>query len=137
MDNASHALLIAGGILLGILTLSLFVAMFANLSTMQNAREAKKDIQRLAEWNRTWEVYDKQYLYGSDVLTVINKALESNDYPVEIRLNNTTVVRDYKLFNSSIRDSLKNSMKTRIYTCTEMLRNEEGRINLISFEFVE
>lgn len=139
MENASHALLIAGGILLGILTLSLFVAMFSNLSIMQNAKEEKIDAKRLAEWNATWEVYDKEYLYGSDVLTVINKALETNDYYVDVILiGEGSVVENGKLINNAARENLKGAMKTRIYTCDDIGRDDEsGRVNKITFRFVE
>ena len=37
MDNAAQALLIAGGILLGILTITMLVYMFSNISNMGNA----------------------------------------------------------------------------------------------------
>lgn len=138
MDNASHALLIAGGILLGILTLTLFVAMFSNLSVMQNAKAEKNEAKKLKEWNTTWEVYNKQYLYGSDVLTVINKALESNDYSVEIIVDGVTVVKDCQLINSAIRETLKGYMKTRIYTCVDIGRDENaGRVDKMSFALVE
>lgn len=44
MDNATEALLIAGGILLGILTITALVYMFNNLSIMGNAQEKEKKL---------------------------------------------------------------------------------------------
>ncbi len=93
MENASKALLIAGGILLGMLTLGLLATMFNNISTMQNAKADKKITEEIAAWNSEWEAYNKSYLYGTEVLTVINKAqqnnYEDNLYKVKIEVINT------------------------------------------------
>lgn len=78
MDNATEALLIAGGILLGILTITALVYMFNNLSIMGNAQEKREETKRLAEWNSEWEAYNKMQLRGAEVLTVVNKAKQNN-----------------------------------------------------------
>ena len=131
MDNASQALLIAGGILIAILVISLFPVLFNNMAKMQNAEADVKEAKRLADWNESWEVYNKDYLYGTDILTVINKAIEDNTYTVEIVLNNTTVVQDGKLLNPETKITIR---KTGIYKCEGMERNNEnGRINKIIF----
>ena len=78
MDNAAQALLIAGGILLGILTITMLVYMFSNISNMGNAQNLKQEAERLAAWNNEWEAYNKRLLYGTEVLTVINKAEQNN-----------------------------------------------------------
>ena len=78
MENASEALLIAGGILLGILTITLLVYMFGNLSNMESADMARVEQERLNAWNAEWEAYNKRLLYGTEVLTVIKKAEQKN-----------------------------------------------------------
>lgn len=104
MEDASKALLMAGGILLAMLTLGLLVAMFNNISTMQNANADTEEARELAAWNAQWEAYNKPLLHGTEILTVINKAeqnntddslykvtvkVENNDHS-RIELNNTT-----------------------------------------------
>lgn len=78
MENASQALLIAGGVLLGILTVSLLVYMFSTISTVGNASAMQEENKKLVEWNAEWEAYNKRFLYGTEVLTVINKAEQNN-----------------------------------------------------------
>lgn len=78
MENVSQALLIAGGVLLGILTVTMLVHMFSTISVMGNANAAKADAKMLAEWNAEWQAYNKHLLYGTEVLTVINKAEQNN-----------------------------------------------------------
>ena len=78
MDNATQALLIAGGILLAIMTITALVVMFSNAATIQNAQNNKEELERLAKWNAEWEAYNKRLLYGAEVLTVVKKAEQNN-----------------------------------------------------------
>ena len=78
MENASQALLIVAGVLLGILTVTMLVHRFSTISAMGNANEAKTEAKMLAEWNAEWQAYNKHLLYGTEVLTVINKAEQNN-----------------------------------------------------------
>ncbi len=48
MDNAAQALLIAGGILLGILTITMLVYMFSNISNMGNAQNLKQEAEKIS-----------------------------------------------------------------------------------------
>lgn len=130
MDNATQALLIAGGILLGILTVTLLVYMFNNMATLGNAEQAKKDMQRLKEWNGEWEAYNKSYLYGAEVLTVINKAEEEAEFEVKIQV----LVDRIEMTNKKEYVSIK---KTNLFTCKLIEYSEQGRVNKMVFEFVE
>ena len=78
MENASKALLIAGGILLALLTISLVMIMYNNLQSMQNAQEQKLATEQLLAFNKEYEAYNKSLLYGTDVITVVNKAINNN-----------------------------------------------------------
>ena len=81
MENASQALLIAGGILLALITISAFVLMFNNVNTIQETQYTREETQRLLRWNAEWEAYNKTLLYATEVLTVVNKAEQNNkDY---------------------------------------------------------
>lgn len=79
MENASKALLIAGGVLLAVLVLSLFGLLLSNISSNQMAQEKIKQAEQLKEFNQQWEAYNKKTLYGTDIITVMNKAIENNN----------------------------------------------------------
>lgn len=138
MENSSQALLIAGGILLGILTISLLVYMFSNLSTIGNAEKKGEEIERLASWNSEWEAYNKRLLYGADVLTVINKAeqnnLDNDNNPKFI----VSVVIYYDDGITAMQKSAVLNKKTSIFECVKMeYNNDTGRVNYIEFKLKE
>lgn len=145
MENASQALIIAGGILLAILVLSLLVLMFSNLNTIGTAQAEQQAAERLAEWNAEWEAYNKQVLYGAEVLTVINKAQQNNiecdndtEHTVEIKVLENSITRTEIEANGSVRDKdYIQGHKTSIFKCTKMeISPETGKIKWIEFEFV-
>ena len=78
MENASKALIIAGGILLGMLTISVFYFMFSRLSEYQSIAQTDYTQEELIAFNQGFESYNKKLMYGSDVISVINKAVDNN-----------------------------------------------------------
>ena len=147
MENATQALLIAAGILFGILTISVFVYMFNNVSEIRQAQYTREEEARLAEWNAEWEAYNKQLLYGAEVLTVMNKAEQNNDkydndvkHTVEVKVKENGVIRAQIKADGtqSNKEEYVGQHKTSIYKCTKMERNPEtGKVKLIEFEFVK
>lgn len=132
MENASQALLIAGGILLAILTITVFVYLVHNLSIMGNAQEAKMEVDRLVEWNMEWEAYNKRLLYGAELLTVINKSENNNiDNP-----NQTVQVKVF-IGEAEIDKEKVEQNKTQIFSCTEVKYGENGKISSMKFQLTE
>lgn len=136
MENASKALLIAGGIFLALLTITLLFYMFSNLNTIGEAQTAKIEKRRLDEWNAEWEAYNKQLLQAADVLTVYNKAEQNNlDYNGNTDYYVTVHVLD-KDGRTNI--DIRTKEKAKIFKCVEMKYSQKtGRINDITFQFVE
>lgn len=79
MENAARALEIAGGVLIALLIISLFVYMFNQVSYHQATQNQNLETQKLEAFNKTYEAYNKSILYGADVISVINMA-RSNNY---------------------------------------------------------
>lgn len=78
MENASKALLIAGSILIALMILSLIIYVFTSTSRMAQAQEGKKETEEIVAFNQTYEAYNKKRMYGTDIITVVNKAIEYN-----------------------------------------------------------
>ena len=78
MENATKALLIAGGVLLGILILGVLIYMATTLSSLSKAKEKEKEIEQIAEFNKVYESYDKKKLRGTEVVSIINRAIDNN-----------------------------------------------------------
>lgn len=79
MENASRALVIAGGILIGLITISLFYYMFNRVSEFQDITKDDTQQQELLDFNQGFEAYNKKIMYGADVISVLNKAIDNND----------------------------------------------------------
>ena len=138
MDNAAKALLIAGGILLALLTISLFVYMQQNLTTIKSAQDDKTAAEQLAKFNAEYEAFNKKYMYGADVITLLNKINENNikyagntDYQIELIVYNVDGI-------SKLNENEILNLKTNIFTCVSMNYNSTtGRINKITIQYKE
>ena len=78
MENLAKAVVIAGGILFAIMTLTLLVYGLTASNRIAEAQQAAKEVQELEDFNIQYEAYNKRRMYGIDVITVINKAIENN-----------------------------------------------------------
>jgi hypothetical protein len=78
MENASKALLIAAGILFAILILSLILVVSNNMRDLANADDERIAARQLAAFNAEFEAYNKRAMYGTDVITLVNKAIDNN-----------------------------------------------------------
>ncbi len=78
MENASKALLIAGGILIALLIIGLLVYSFGSMSGYFASEEAKEEAEQLEAFNKQYEAYHKKLLRGTEVISVVNKVLDNN-----------------------------------------------------------
>lgn len=78
MENAAKALEIAGGILIATLIISLFIYMFNELSISQATQNKNAEAEALQKFNAKYDAYNKNILYGADIISVINMALSNN-----------------------------------------------------------
>lgn len=82
MENASKALLMAGGILIAIITIALLVRSFTTIGIFQKAQLSEEEQAQLVEFNEQYTKYLGQYMYGTEVISVINKSLNNNSYKI-------------------------------------------------------
>ncbi len=78
MENASKALIMAGGIFIAILIITLLVFFYNNIVTVQNADEQAEIIEQSTEFNKQYDVYNRNNLYGSEILSLANKMEDYN-----------------------------------------------------------
>ena len=76
--NMTQALKLAGGILIALVLISGLTIMFGKLSPSQNTLEDIKAFEQTLKFNKEFEVYDKDIMYGVDVISAINKAASYN-----------------------------------------------------------
>lgn len=107
MENASKALLIAGGILVGIITISLLFYMSTKLGETVESVSNNSEQEELLEFNKGFEVYNKKLMYGTDVLSVLNKAIDNNS-------RNNVQAGDNSEYSVNIIFRLKNDLQTTV-----------------------
>lgn len=87
MDNAAKALEIAAGVLVGVLLLSLIAYFFSTIGKWPQAEEDNISVEQLTKFNLEYEVYEKNAMYGVDVISCFNKAISNNETYVEMDEN--------------------------------------------------
>lgn len=74
MENATKALLMAGGILIAIIIITLLIRTYGNIGAFQKQQLTAEEARQIEEYNKEYTKYDGQYVYGTEVITVINRA---------------------------------------------------------------
>ena len=78
MENASKALMMAGGVLIGIMVLSFMVFMLRKGGSMSAEYDSQISDNELAKFNSQFEFYDKDNNTFFDIITVSNLAYDIN-----------------------------------------------------------
>lgn len=78
MENASKALLIAGGVLIALLVVSLAVLAFNQMSNYQRSQSDLDKVEQLADFNEQFTQYVRDDLNGIDLVTLANKVVDYN-----------------------------------------------------------
>ena len=124
MENASKALLMAGGILIAILIIALLVKSFTAVSMFQKTKLTEEEQAQLVVFNEQYTKYLGQYVYGTDVRTLMNKYDDDKQVPVIVLPEGTNPPTGI-------------GQDTQYYKCTSVgYDNSTGRVNSITFEKV-
>ena len=146
MENASKALIMAGGMLLAILIIALLLYAWSLFSKYQSSKDELQDIENTAKFNEQFANYDRKGVQGYELLSLVNKVIDYNyrksnlseakndeKYkPIKITINMKTEsirkrtltvdgnnLRLFKL-NQYIQSDVANTFKSIIDICTEI-----------------
>lgn len=155
MENASKALIMAGGILIGLLIISLAVYLFVDFGkTAADINDQNAD-QQIVEFNSRFTQYEsykddagnwKTTIY--DIISLAGYAKENNEYYKESsdeqisvnivgnhQKNNIQQLSDYKSFMSQyMYDGSGTTLKK--FSCVSILYNTRGKVKSINFKTV-
>ena len=85
MENASKALLMAGGILLGVLILSGLVLMWTKISELQASQSEITKEEQIMKFNQEFETYvSEEEITGVDLISLLNKIESYNKKKNEV-----------------------------------------------------
>ena len=85
MENASKALIIAGEVLIGALILALLIYSVSRWSNVKKVELSSEQIEQIVEYNKSFEAYNRNNLYGNDIISVINKVEDYNKKESEVK----------------------------------------------------
>lgn len=79
MENASKALLMAGGILIALLVIGALLLMFNQISVYQKQNSSSEKEAQIAAFNQEFAKYaDEDELKGTDIISLVNKIIDFN-----------------------------------------------------------
>ncbi|MCI9245814.1 MAG: hypothetical protein HFJ30_01500 [Clostridia bacterium] len=78
MENASKAIIIAGGILIGVIILSVLVLVFRPIGDVYTEEGMSLSIEQLEKYNRQFNTFDRS-LYGSELISLKNLLEDYNN----------------------------------------------------------
>lgn len=136
MENATNALLMAGGVLIGILILSLAVYLFTTFGgTTAKVNDQNAQVQ-LTQFNAQFTKYEgitTNTIY--DIITVVGLAKENNKYyDNDTRYKITvTMPGEPNLMGKESREELINGYSDYTYNCEISYDDVTGRVKKVRF----
>ena len=125
MENAAKALMIAAGILIAIVITSVLVSTFSTMNEFQLSKLSEEERQQIIEFNEQYIKYVNQYVYGTEVGSLINKHISDNLVEVIVLPAGTVPPTDV-------------GQDVQYYKCTGVTYNENtGRVNSITFRKID
>ena len=149
MENASKALLMAAGVLIGILLISLAVYLFVDFGSTSAQINTQNAEKQLTQFNSKFTSYiGKEGLTIYDVITVAGYARENNNrYSESLDENKITVqVIADKVYNNFQDNNLqasienftnKNTGELTNFTCDVTSYHNNGRVANVIFKWIK
>lgn len=78
MENASKAILMAGGMLIAILIVSLLIFAWDTFSNYYSRKDSIDEIEDVTEFNLQFTNYDRKNVNGYELFSLINKVIDYN-----------------------------------------------------------
>ena len=146
MENASKALIMAAGILIGVLILSLATYLIVDFGSTSAQIHKQNEEKQITEFNSQFTAYegykDKDgnwQITIYDIITLAGYAKENNEYYKDVEeeqikvIVNNIQIQDNKDENSLIKKYVDSNGTLKKFKCDSITYNSRGKVNLISF----
>lgn len=118
MENASKALLFAGGVLISIIIISMLVLMYNSLTSYQQTEVQNEREAQILQFNQQYEGYVRDNVRGNELFSLISKAIDYNNR--ESSLVSTTDQFEPMEIKFNLKDAdLTRDGQKRIFTSKE------------------
>lgn len=149
MENASKALIMAGGVLIGILIISLAVYLFADFGSTSAQINAQNSQKQITEFNSKFTSYEeykdkdgnwKITIY--DIITLASYAKENNQYYEDSIEEKIDVKIDYNAIQNNTNKENQNLISDytcddgtlKKFKCSNVEYNARGKVKSITFK---
>ena len=78
MENATKALVMAGSVLIALMVIGALLLMFNSLSSYQQIGQEETREAQIVEFNNQYETYNRNNVRGSDLYSLLNRAVDYN-----------------------------------------------------------
>ena len=141
MENASNALIMAAGVLIGVLILSLAIFLITDFGQTSSEINQRVTDQQLVEFNANFTSYEgKEGLTIYDIVSVAGFARENNNYYDNQDYYKVTVKIGNKEIQNYSSDNLNNLIKEEQnttplpqYKCSVKEYHDNGRVKTVIF----
>ena len=90
MENSAKAIIIAGGMFILIMVITLLVVFGRSLSSYMQDQHDKEMVKQITEFNNKFANYQGTELRGNELISVLNRVIDYNLYnAVEITTDNS------------------------------------------------
>lgn len=79
MENATKALTMAGGVLIAIMVIAALIYASGTFQVIPKAQDESAETRQLTLFNQQYESYARDALYGTDLISILNKARDNNE----------------------------------------------------------
>lgn len=150
MENATKALIIAGGMLIAMLIVGLLVWGFGQIRSLQQEQTDQETIQEIIDFNERFEAYNRTTVRGYQMISLANLVYDTNSRytetdgynPVTITVDGLSsedatdedLVTYIQTYYDSMNSDQKNALKQLVFECTDVEYDpQNSRVLSMSF----
>lgn len=139
MENASKALIIAAGVMIALIIVSMGVLLKWNLTQASDSYVAKLDTVELQKYNNYFEIYsDRTNITAQEIVTVAGVA-KQKDNETQVFLKNANITNwteeeKNQFLSQNIMLEKNDGTKENLFTCTKIEYDTNGKVKVIIFE---
>ena len=132
MENATKALIIAGGMLIAMLIVGLLNWGYNQLRALQQANITEEERQQIVDFNERFEAYNKKVVRGYQMISLSNLVYDTNSrYTEEVGYTPVTIIVDGLSDQSATGEDLVNYIQTYY---DSMSSNDKNALKQLYFE---
>lgn len=132
MENATKALIIAGGMLIAMLIVGLLTWGYTQIRSLQQENVTEEERQQVVEFNERFEAYNKRVVRGYQMISLSNLVYDTNTrYTYDNGYTPVTIIVDGLSSETAEKEDLESYIQDKYDTMTS---NEKNAFKQLYFE---